>query len=138
MAKSKSTKVMLKWEEKFIEGANTVVGEDEARRQWRGLKEFGAYLFNKAHSTAYSYLAYYTMWCKVHYPLEFMTSMLNSTDDEKKTLRFIKEARRLGIKVLPPHINKSAIGFSIDGSSIRAGLINIKGRFYNRSGVYHP
>lgn len=126
MAKKKD-KEMAKWEEKFLDGAGQTLGEAEAMRLWEILKEFSSYLFNKAHSTAYSYVGYYTMWCKVHYPLEFLTSMLNSVDEDEKVHRFIVEARRLGIRVLPPNINKSAVGFSVDGASIRAGLSNIKG-----------
>lgn len=128
MAKSKGAKALAKWEGKFMAGAADNVGETEGRRLWIALLEFGSYLFNKSHATAYSYVAYYAMWSKVYHPLEFMTASLNTVrDDEIKIKRYIQEAKRLGIKVLPPHINKSNGLFGVEGGAIRAGLSVIKG-----------
>jgi len=126
--KAMSSKVgMEKHEKKFIEGATKTVGINEAEEFWKALLQFGAYMFNKAHSTAYSYVAYYTMWAKVYHPLEFMCASLASAPDADRMRDYVYECKRLGIKVVRPNINKSEAAFAIEGESIRAGLSIVKG-----------
>lgn len=126
--KAMSSKVgMEKYESKFLEGASKSIGESNAEKFWFALQQFGSYMFNKAHSTAYSYVAYYTMWAKVHYPIEFLCASLSSAPDEDKIKSYIMECKRLGVKVLRPDINASQADFSIDGENIRAGLSLVKG-----------
>ncbi len=98
----------------------------DAARLWAQMAEFSKYSFNKSHAVAYAYLAYWTLWLRVHYPVEFLTAAL-STVDTDRIPAFIKEARRLGIKVLPPDINASGSGFTPDGNSVRYGLDSVNG-----------
>ncbi len=89
---------------------------------------FASYGFNKSHSACYADETYQTAWLKYHYPVEFMTATLTVRGDKKdKTLENLKEAKRMGIKILPPHINKSASGFHPEGDGIRFGLASIAG-----------
>lgn len=88
---------------------------------------FAGYGFNQSHSAAYGFIAYQTAWLKAHYPLQFMCALLNSEGGNvEKTVPYINECRRMGIKVLPPDINKSKVKWSIEGNSIRVGLSYIK------------
>ncbi len=91
---------------------------------WQNILQMTTYSFNKSHSTGYAVQAYQDMWLKVHYPLEFYSSLL--TVEQKKTPLIIREARILGIRILPPDVNISGSGFTIDGDSIRFGLLAIK------------
>ena len=53
---------------------------------------------------------------KCHYPAEFMAALLTSVlDNTDKVIEYTAECARLGIKVLPPDINRSAGGFTADG-----------------------
>lgn len=88
---------------------------------------FAQYAFNKSHAAAYGVVAYRTAYLKVHYPLEFMAALLNSVmGNTEKVALYIDTCRRKGIKVLPPDVNTSYRKFSVDGESIRFGLLAIK------------
>jgi DNA polymerase III subunit alpha len=98
------------------------------------IKAFARYGFNKAHSVAYGFLAYQSMYLKTHYPKEFMAMLMSNTPNtenpktgENKFIDYLFEARRLGIKILPPNINKSEVYFSVEGEDIRCGFGFIKG-----------
>jgi len=98
---------------------------------WQQILQMTTYAFNKAHSTGYSLQAYQDKWLKTYYPLEFYSSLLTvnmnaSADSQKKVMKTIREANTVGVKILPPNINTSDTGFTIDGNSIRFGLQAIK------------
>ena len=87
------------------------------------MAEFAGYGFNKSHSCAYALLAYQTAWLKTHYPVEFMAAMLTSeTGNTEKVVKYINEARSMGITVLPPDVNSSDVNFTPVGDQIRFGL----------------
>jgi DNA polymerase-3 subunit alpha len=85
---------------------------------------FGRYGFNKSHSVAYSVLSYQTAYLKVHYPAEFMAALLSSCiGDTDKVVKYIAEAREIGLEVLPPDINESGYKFTVVGDNrLRFGL----------------
>ncbi len=89
--------------------------------------DFAKYAFNKSHATCYAKVAYQTAYLKTHYQTAYlaalMTSVIGSTE---KTAEYIEECRRLGIKVLPPHINKSFSRFQATEDGIVYGLLAIK------------
>ncbi len=88
------------------------------------IETFGRYGFNKSHSVAYSVISYHTAWLKVHYPAEFMAALLSSSiGDTDSVVKFINEARELGIEVLAPDVNESGYKFTVVGDKrIRFGL----------------
>lgn len=89
--------------------------------------EFAGYGFNKSHSAAYGLIAYRTAWLKTHYPVAFMAALMQADrDNSKKLIPLLREARRMGIEILPPDINQSALTFTPDGERIRFGLAAIK------------
>ena len=91
------------------------------------MESFASYAFNKSHATAYAMISYQTAWLKCHYPREYMASLLTSVlDNQNKLAGYISECSRLGIKVLPPHINESYYGFTVAGNDIRFGHLAIK------------
>ena len=74
------------------------------------MEKFAEYGFNKSHSAAYALVAYQTAWLKVHYPAEFMAAVLSSDmDNTDKVVGFLDEARAMGLTVLPPDVNASAL-----------------------------
>ena len=91
------------------------------------MAEFAGYGFNKSHSCAYALLAYQTAWLKTHYPVEFMAALLTSeTGNTEKVVKYINEARGMGITVLPPDVNSSDLYFTPADGAIRFGLAAIK------------
>ena len=92
------------------------------------IETFGRYGFNKSHAVAYSLLSYRTAWLKAHYAPEFLSALLSSEiGDTDNVVRYISEARELGLDVLPPDVNESGFKFTVVGDTrIRFGLGAIK------------
>ncbi len=101
--------------------------EEVAGTIFKKLEFFAGYGFNRAHAAAYGVISYQTAWFKVHYPVEYMTALLNSVrDDEKKLSEYIEECRQMKIELASPNINLSQVDFSIDQDRIRYGLLAVK------------
>ena len=99
-----------------------------AHNLFEQMAAFSGYAFNKSHSACYADETYQTAWLKVHYPVEFMTALLSVRGGDKdKTMENLKEAKRMGIRILPPDINKSNADFWPDAGAIRFGLFSIAG-----------
>ncbi|HEY6829285.1 MAG TPA: DNA polymerase III subunit alpha [Gemmatimonadaceae bacterium] len=78
------------------------------------IETFGRYGFNKSHSVAYSVISYQTAWLKTHYPADFMAALLSSSiGDTDSVVKFINEARELGLEVLAPDVNESGYKFTV-------------------------
>ena len=88
------------------------------------IETFGRYGFNKSHSVAYSVLAYHTAWLKAHYPAEFMAALLSAQIGKtEEVIKYIAEAREMGLDVLPPDVNESGWRFTVHGETrLRFGL----------------
>jgi DNA polymerase-3 subunit alpha len=88
------------------------------------IETFGRYGFNKSHAVAYSVITYQTAWLKAHHPAEFMAALLSSSiGDTDSVVKFINEAREIGIEVLAPDVNESGYKFTVIGEKkIRFGL----------------
>ncbi len=127
MAK-KNLELMQDIRDRFVNGAGkNNIPVDVAEKIFDNIAPFAGYGFNKSHATAYAVVAYQTAYLKCHFKLEFMLFSLNSEmDDTDRLSVLIKEARNLGIEILPPDINKSYYLFSIEDKSIRYGLGAIK------------
>jgi DNA polymerase-3 subunit alpha len=126
IGKKKDASEFDAYRDQFIKGASQHITEEDAAKLWHDFEAHAGYSFNRSHAIAYSMLSYYTAWLKCYYPLEFMFAILKNEKDKDARTDYLLEAKRLGIKVLLPHINESELGFSIQGNSIRFGLSNIK------------
>lgn len=114
---------------KFIKGAiRNGVPEETAEKIFDSIIHFSEYAFNKSHSAAYALVAFQTAWLKAHYPVEFLTALLTSVSDDKdKVALYTNEARRMGITMLPPDVNRSSVGFYPEGkNAIRFGLATVR------------
>lgn len=113
---------------KLVEGsAKYGMKKEEAEDLFEKIENFAQYCFNRAHSSAYAFVAYQTAYLKCHYPVEYLSALLSSVaGDQDKTQAYIEEALKYGIKVLPPDINKSYLEYAPDGKNIRFGLASIK------------
>ena len=92
------------------------------------IETFGRYGFNKSHSVAYSILSFHTAWLKVHYPSDFMAALLSAMiGDTDSVVKYINEAREIGLEILPPDVNESGYKFTVIGEKrIRFGLGGIR------------
>ncbi|HYC89824.1 MAG TPA: DNA polymerase III subunit alpha [Thermoanaerobaculia bacterium] len=125
----KDAEVMAKERGGFVLGA-VANGYDKkkANEIFDYIEPFARYGFNKSHSVAYALVAYQTAWLKVHYPRHFMAALMSSEMDRTDAVvKFIGEAKQMGIEVLPPDVNESRMYFTVVGPNIRFGLGAVKG-----------
>lgn len=129
MAKKKK-ELMAELRVKFIAGAQEKgFSEKFAVDLFEQLEKFGGYGFNKSHSVAYAMVTYQTAFLKANYPTEFMTALLASEDnDTTRNVKFVNNAREMGIKILNPDVVESEASFNIPSdNTIRFGLSALKG-----------
>ena len=132
----KKPKEMQQQHEIFVEGCinHSSMSKDEAEKLWELFVPFQGYGFNKAHAASYGVVSYQTAYLKANYPVEYMTALFTAeSGDTDKIVEAVEECRRMGIHVLPPDINTSNTGFtveddskSLDNQAIRFGLSAIK------------
>ena len=130
--------VMEKERQYFVHGSNEPghecpgciangISEQAANAIFDDMSSFASYAFNKSHAACYAYVAFQTAYLKCHYPHQFMAALLTSVlDNTDKVIEYTGECQRLGIQLLPPSINISHGGFTVDGNSIRFGLNAVK------------
>jgi DNA polymerase-3 subunit alpha len=129
----KDKEKMAKERTNFIAGCkkHNEIAEKKAEAIFDLLEKFADYGFNKSHSAAYSLISYRMCWLKAHYPVEFMCAVLsNEVDDTDKISFYVDEAKRMGLVILPPDLNKSLLKFAPEEHeakmAIRFGLSGIK------------
>lgn len=124
---------MDKLKDEFADGAvKKGFDREKAETLFDLIVKFAGYGFNKSHSAAYAMITFYTSYLKHYYPTEFMAAILtlekNNTD---KVVKYVDELKRMGIKLLPPDINRSGIMFearNIDGDEVvMFGMGAVKG-----------
>jgi DNA polymerase III subunit alpha len=125
----KNAEIMAAERQKFVDGATANGYEKKkANEIFDYIEPFARYGFNKSHSVAYALVAYQTAWLKVHHPRHFMAALMSSEMDRTESIvKFIHEAKSMGIEVLPPDVNESNMYFTVVGPNIRFGLGAVKG-----------
>lgn len=120
---------MAKQKTRFVSGAvERGIEKATADQIFSQMETFARYGFNRSHSAAYAFISFQTAYLKAHYPVEFMAALMsNEMEDSDKVLKNLNECRKNNIPVLPPDVNSSIAGFSVDGQSIRYGLSAVKG-----------
>jgi DNA polymerase-3 subunit alpha len=120
---------MLAQRDRFVSGGiEHGVERSQAEMIFELLERFADYGFNKSHAAAYALVAYQTAYMKANYPVEFLAaSMTLDAGNTDKLAEFRAEAQRLGIKVMPPSVNRSGVAFEVDGDTIHYSLAALKG-----------
>lgn len=123
----KKPEEMEKQQERFMRGAQErKIPAAKATKIFDLMAKFAEYGFNKSHSAAYALISYQTAFLKAHYPVEYMAAVLTSeVQDTDKVVKYIYEARQMGITILPPDANQSMWDFTVieahDRDSIEPG-----------------
>ena len=131
MTRKRSAEAMASLRQQFFDGcaAQGDVTPEVAENVFRKISGFAEYGFPKSHAAAFGLLAYQSCWLKHYYPAEFLCSLLNN-----QPMGFyaphvlVNDARRSGLRVFRPDINRSDVECSVEGKrSIRIGLRQVKG-----------
>ncbi len=94
---------------------------------WHTLLPFASYGFNKSHTAGYAMMVYWTAYLKANHPAEYMAALLGSVGSDRPRLaQYLGECRRMGLKVLPPDINRSEWDFTPGDGEILFGLGAVK------------
>ena len=127
--------LVVEQREKFIDGCiKNGVQKKVAEKVFSFIEPFAGYGFNRSHAACYALIGYETAYLKAHYPAEFMAALLTSDQDNIERIAIeVREAKEIGIEVLPPHINESFGEFAvvrndedINSKRVRFGLNAIK------------
>lgn len=129
----KIPELMKEQEDKFKKGCvDNGFSKSLADELWERIRPFASYGFNKAHAASYGMVAYQTAYMKAHYPVQFMTAILQAEfGDADKVSTIVHECDRMNIDVLPPDVNESFRNFAMvskqgEKGRIRFGLSAIK------------
>jgi DNA polymerase III alpha subunit len=126
MTKARNPDSMKKLKEIFFSKAeNMGYNSHEIEPVWDRIRSFSSFGFNKAHSITYATLAYLSAYQKYHEPEKFFSQVINNKGGYYPTIAYINEARRRGIKIIPPDVSKSERKFTVCGSSLLTGLDEI-------------
>jgi len=111
----------------FIRGASERgVSLEVIEDVWQMMMGFDGYSFCKPHSASYTLVAYKSAYLRAHYPAEFMASVISNGGGYYSTFGYLSEAKRMGLKILPPNINQSEIKYTGRNREIRVGLMQMK------------
>ena len=126
--------VMAKERTFFVYGTDGVDGaikrgvpEDVANHIFDEMMDFASYAFNKAHAACYAVVAYRTAYLKHYYPTELFAATINGyRQNTDSVAAYVYSARKLGIRILPPDVNKSMALFNVENNAIRFGLSSVR------------
>ena len=129
----KDMKEMQEQRNRFVKGCWEVnqIDEKTANAIFDKIQKFAGYGFNKSHSACYGHISYWTAYLKAHYPVEFLCGLMSNESTNEKIGVFIQEANRMGIEVLGPCVNHSAVKFQPETMpnghlAVRFGLASVK------------
>jgi error-prone DNA polymerase len=108
LSKKRPTKALAAYAEEFAAGA-LALGREPATIEtvWHMVLSFAGYSFCKGHSCSYIRVAQHSCYLRAHYPAEFISAVLANGGGFYRPFAYIAEARRMGLRILPPDINAS-------------------------------
>ncbi len=119
---------MEKLSRKFFEkGREKGINETVLSELWEQIRSFAGYTFCKAHSASFAQLSFQCSYLKAHHKAHFFSALINNCGGFYSTSAYIEEARRCGLKILPPDVNLSEDKFRGKASELRCGFFVLKG-----------
>src|SRR5262249_42320213 len=113
LSKKRPEKWLGDYRRKFYAGAlEQGVGMAVVEAAWKMIESFAGYSFCKPHSASYALVSFQSAYLRAHYPAEFMAAVISNGGGFYSTFAYLSEARRMGLKLLPPDINASALEYT--------------------------
>jgi DNA polymerase III subunit alpha len=106
---------------------NELVDAETAKHVWELMEGYTRYGFNKSHSVAYALVGYRMAYLKANHPLEFMCAILECETEKTSQTMYMREARRMGLQILPVDVLSSGVTWTIQRNSLRRGLTSVTG-----------
>ncbi|MYH42486.1 MAG: error-prone DNA polymerase [Acidimicrobiaceae bacterium] len=136
MGAKRSVERMERLRGRFFAGmAERGIGAEAGEQIWHKMVAFATYGFPESHSVSFSYLVYASAWIKLHYPAAFCAALLNAQPMGFYSPHSLcQDARRHGVSVLGPDVNRSADAAVLEpcetstgGVAVRLGLSSVRG-----------
>jgi len=129
ISKSLGEKEFEKYRDEFLAGGlKKGYDKDVLNDLFNKMVKFAEYSFNKSHAVSYTMLSYWNMYIKVHYPVEFFAALFTHSGKDNKIKTYVNEAKKYGVNIILPDINKSSDEFYIyDDKTLVAPFGTIKG-----------
>ena len=128
MSRDSMQNVIPGWKKKFYSNAQKRGYSNKLIKEvWDMIASFVGYSFCKPHSASYAMLSFTCAYLKAHFTAEFLASVISNQGGFYSAYAYLSEARRFGITILPPHINRSHKDYRGRDKQIRMGLMSIKG-----------
>jgi error-prone DNA polymerase len=128
LSKKHKEKRLADYRERFDRGAEARgFKRDVVDQVWEMILSFSGYSFCKPHSASYALVSFKSAYLKAHYPAEFMAAVISNQGGYYATFAYVSECRRMGLKLLLPDVNASAIPYAGLNREVRVGLMQIQG-----------
>jgi error-prone DNA polymerase len=128
LSKKHKARQLRDYQRKFYEGAIARgVQQHVIDAIWVMIMSFAVYSFCKPHSASYAQVSFKSAYLRAHYPAEFIAAVVSNQGGYYSAFAYLSEGRRMGLTILPPDINASAWAYSGSGTTVRVGLMQIKG-----------
>lgn len=127
MTKKRFHEPIARLHERFLEGAGQRgIDRKTADEIWRQISSFAGYAFCKSHSASFAQVSIQSAHIKAHYPAEFMAAVLTNQGGFYGPAAYLQEARRMGLRVLPPYVQKATAGYQGAKRVLMVGLMEVK------------
>ena len=128
MTKKHKKRQLQDYQRKFyLGGQSKGVSLETCEKIWDMIMSFSGYSFCKPHSASYALVSFKSAFLRAHYPAEFIASVISNQGGYYSTFAYISEARRMGLNILMPDINKSQQCYFGKNQDVRIGLMQLKG-----------
>jgi DNA polymerase-3 subunit alpha/error-prone DNA polymerase len=126
LSKKDKIRRLRDYRKRFCNGAKERGASDkQIDAVWDMMMSFSGYSFCKPHSASYARVSFQAAYLKTHYPAEFMAAVISNQGGYYNTFAYVSEAKRMGVKILPPDVNESELCWKGNGRSMRVGLLSI-------------
>ena len=128
MTKKRLSEPIARLRERFLEGAlGRGVEPRVAEEIWRQVASFAGYAFCKSHSASFAQVSIQAIHLRARYPAEFMAAVLSNGGGYYHAGAYVEEARRMGLRILPPYVGKARVGYQGRDGALMVGLMAVKG-----------
>ena len=127
MSKKDRRRQLADYRDRFVSGAlENGLSASQIAAVWDMMMSFSGYSFCKPHSASYARVSFQAAYLKTHFPAEFMAAVISNQGGFYSTFAYVSEAKRLGVKILPPDVNHSEIRWKGRQMAMRAGLLSVR------------
>ena len=128
LSKKHKERQLRDYQRRFYDGASAQgLRQAVIDQVWAMIMSFAGYSFCKPHSASYAQVSFKSAYLKAHYPAEFIAAVVSNQGGYYSAFAYLSEGRRMGLTILPPEINASEWAYSGADTTVRVGLMQIKG-----------